>query len=393
MSAPSDPTETSTPEAESDKARSHHVLARILTVVGVLLLVVSVLANFVKREALDESHLRTTSKALIADPTIQAQLSSTLVDQLYANVDVQSALAAKLPPAVKGLAGPISGAVQEAAPRAAQRLLERPRVQDAFVAATVQAQRSFVRILDGKTKLANTSGGAVTLDLRPLLVGLEDRFSFLSNAQAAIPPNAGQITILKSNQLKTAQNATKVLRFVALWIWVLVIAAWAGAIWLSRDRRRVEVRAIAVGVVAAGLLVLIVRTLAGRYLVNHLVASDTVRPAVARAYSVITQLLSGAGWTGIIIGGIGVLGAWVAGPGGRARATRQALSPYLARPEIAYTALIFLYLLLLWWKPTPQFGFLLNIVLFFIFAVIGLEALRRLTAREFPEATTADPPV
>ena len=393
MSAPSDPTETSTPEAESNTARSHHVLARILTVVGVLLLVVSVLANFVKREALDESHLRTTSKALIADPTIQAQLSSTLVDQLYANVDVKSALAAKLPPAVKGLAGPISGAVQEAAPRAAQRLLEGPRVQDAFVAATVQAQRSFVRILDGKTKLATTSGGAVTLDLRPLLVGLEGRFSFLSNAQAAIPPDAGQITILKSNQLKTAQNATKALRFVALWIWVLVIAAWAGAIWLSRDRRRVEVRAIAIGVVAAGLLVLIVRTLAGRYLVNHLVATDTVRPAVAHAYSIITQLLAGAGWTGIIIGGVGVLGAWVAGPGGRARATRKALSPYLARPEIAYTALIFLYLLLLWWKPTPQFGFLLNIVLFFIFAVLGLEALRRLTAREFPESTTADPPV
>jgi hypothetical protein len=347
----------------------------------------------VKREALDQSHLRTTSKALIADPTIQSELSSTLVDQLYANVDVKSALTARLPSALKGLAGPIAGAVEEAAPRAAQRLLERPRVQNAFVAATVLAQRSFVRILDGKTKLASTSGGTVTLDLRPLLVGLESRFSFLSNVQAAIPPNAGQITILRSNQLKTAQDATKALRFVALWIWVLVIAAWTAAIWLNRDRRRVEVRAIAIGVVAAGLLVLIVRTLAGRYVVNHLVATNTVRPAAAHAYSIITQLLAGAGWTGVIIGGVGVLGAWVAGPGGRARATRQALSPYLARPEIAYTTLIALYLLLLWWKPTPQFGFLLNIVLFFIFAVLGLEALRRLTAREFPEATAADPPV
>ena len=67
MNAPSEPTEASPPEAETHTARSHHVVARILTVVGVLLLVVSVLANFVKREALDQSHLRTTSKRALLD--------------------------------------------------------------------------------------------------------------------------------------------------------------------------------------------------------------------------------------------------------------------------------------------------------------------------------------
>jgi Short C-terminal domain len=43
------------------------------------------------------------------------------------------------------------------------------------------------------------------------------------------------------------------------------------------------------------------------------------------------------------------------------------------------------YLLLLWWKPTPQFGFWLNVTVWFALAVLGLEVLRRQTAREFPD--------
>ncbi|HXY83945.1 MAG TPA: SHOCT domain-containing protein [Gaiellaceae bacterium] len=379
-------------ESGSEPKRSHHVLARTLTVIGVVLLLISVLANFVKREALDKSHFRATSRALIADATIRNQVSSTLVDQLYANVDVSAALAAKLPKNLKGLAGPIAGAAREGTDVVAQRLLERPRVQDAFVGATSLAQQQLVNVLNGKKAgFATTSSGAVVLNFRPLVIQLGNQFSFLPDLQSTIPQNAGQITVLKSNQLKAAQDATKGLRLVADWIWVLVLLAWAGAVWLARGRRRIEVRAIAVGVIASGFLVLLVRTLAGRYLVNHLVVSDSVRPAAKNAYDILTRLLAGAGWTGVIVGAVGLVGVWLVGPGKRAHAVRRAMSPYLARPEIAYTALVVAYLLVLWWKPTPQFGFLLNIVLFLVFAMIGLEALRRLTAREFPDAKAVEP--
>ena len=54
--------------------------------------------------------------------------------------------------------------------------------------------------------------------------------------------------------------------------------------------------------------------------------------------------------------------------------------------HIAYGALVVGYLLLLWWRPTPQFGFLLTVVIWFALALVGTEALRRQTAREFPGA-------
>jgi hypothetical protein len=72
-------------------------------------------------------------------------------------------------------------------------------------------------------------------------------------------------------------------------------------------------------------------------------------------------------------------------------AARSWLAPYLRRPEFAYGGLLLAYLLLLWWRPTPQFAFLLDVVAFFVIAVVGLEALRRLADREFPDAEQADP--
>jgi MFS family permease len=280
----------------------------------------------------------------------------------------------------------IAGVARDASVRSAQRLLEQPQVQDAFVAASSHAQRQFVAVLDGNHTLVETSGGKVVLDVRPLVLDLGDRFSIVSNLQSRLPENAGRVTILESDQLKSAQDATRLLRFVADWIWVFALAAAAGAVWLARGRRRNEVRALAIGLLLAGVLILIARSLIGRYVVGHLVTTESVRPAAAAAYSILTDLLKGAGWTAIIVAFVALAGIWLSGPRPHATAARQELAPYLRRPEIAYSTLVVGYLLLLWWRPTPQFGFLLTVVIWFALAVIGLEALRRQTAREFPDA-------
>jgi hypothetical protein len=377
---------TSTAEPAPVASRRRLIAARVLTVLAALLVFVSALANFVKREALDESQFRHTSRQLIADKTVRDEVAVTLVDQLYANVDVASLLRQRLPANLQPLSGVIAGVARDASVRSAQRLLEQPQVQDAFVAASSHAQRQFVAVLDGNHTLVETSGGKVVLDVRPLVLDLGDRFSIVSNLQSRLPENAGRVTILESDQLKSAQDATRLLRFVADWIWVFALAAAAGAVWLARGRRRNEVRALAIGLLLAGVLILIARSLIGRYVVGHLVTTESVRPAAAAAYSILTDLLKGAGWTAIIVAFVALAGIWLSGPRPHATAARQELAPYLRRPEIAYSTLVVGYLLLLWWRPTPQFGFLLTVVIWFALAVIGLEALRRQTAREFPDA-------
>jgi hypothetical protein len=371
-------------------SRGRLILARVLTVVAVLLVVIFALANFVKREALDESRFRSTSRDLIADPTIRDEVAATLVDRLYANVDVAAALRQRLPDNLAPLAGPVAGGLREAVERSARRLLEQGRVQDAFVNASSAAQRQFVAVLDGKTRVLETSGGRVVLDVRPLVLELGNRFSFISDLESRLPANAAQVTILKSDQLKTAQRGTRLLRFVADWIWVFTLATAAAAVWLARGRRRIEVRALAIGLLVGGMLILVVHTLLGRYLVDHLVTNESAKPAVASAYSILTELFSGAGWTAIIIALVGLVGIWLCGPRPRAVTARRELAPYLVRPEIAYSVVVFGYFLLLWWRPTPQFGFPLTVVIWFVLALLGLEVLRRQTAREFPDAEPRD---
>ncbi len=323
----------STADPKPVASRRRLIAARALTVVAVVLVVVSALANFVKREALDESQFRGTSRDLIADKTIRDEVAVTLVDQLYANVDVAALLRRRLPANVQPLSGVIAGVARDASVRSAQRLVEQPQVQDAFVAASSHAQRQFVGVLDGNETIVKTTGGKVVLDVRPLVLDLGDRFSIVSNLQSRLPANAGRVTILESDQLKSAQDATRLLRFVADWIWVFALAAAAGAVWLARGRRRNEVRALAIGLLIAGVVILIARSLIGRYVVGHLVQTESVRPAASAAYGILTDLLRGAGWSAIIVALVALVGIWLSGPRPRATAARHALAPYLRRPE------------------------------------------------------------
>jgi hypothetical protein len=373
------------PVPPSGPSRKRLILARVLTVIGILLVVISALANYVKREALDSGQFHSTARQIVADDTIRDQLALTLVDQLYSNTDVAATLQQKLPENLRPLAVPIAGVVRNAADSAAKELLSRPRVQDLFVDAASRAQKAFIAVLDGHTERLQTTNGNVVLDLRPILTRLGERFNV---AQENIPPDAGQITILQSDQLKTGQRLTRALRFVASWIWALALIAWAGAIWLARGRRRLEVRAIAIGFVAAGFLILIVRGLAERYFVNHLIKSDSVRPSGQHAFEIITNLLKGAGWTAVIIGVVALVGVWLCGPGRRAGQAREFLAPYLSGAG-AYAATIGGYLLLLWWRPTPQFGYWVNVLIFFVLLMIGTEVLRRQLAREHPHPAPA----
>ena len=121
------------------------------------------------------------------------------------------------------------------------------------------SQREVVKVLEGETTRLSTDNGQVVLDLRPLVVQLGDRFGFLGDVSSQLPPDAGRITVLDSDELDTAQNVTQLLVNIANWIWIPTLLVWAAALWLVPGRRRKEVRAIAIGWIVAGVLLLVIR--------------------------------------------------------------------------------------------------------------------------------------
>src|SRR3954451_16080602 len=117
-------------------------VARGLVVLASILAFAGILAVWANRQLLDTDNWTKTSTELLQRPVIRQQLAGFLVDQLYANVDVQGELAQALPPRIQPLAGPAASGLRELADRVALRALENPHVQGLWADANRQAHRS-----------------------------------------------------------------------------------------------------------------------------------------------------------------------------------------------------------------------------------------------------------
>jgi hypothetical protein len=376
--------ESTTPASPS---RGRTIGVRALLVLGVLLTVVSILSTYIKREALDQGQFEQTSRALIESPAIQEQVSAVMVDALFSNVDVSAELKGNLPENLQPLAVPLAGISQGFADTAAQKLLARPRVQDTFVALASASQSQVVKVLHGDTTALETTDGNVVLDLRPLVLKLGDRFGFVENLAAKVPQDSAQITILKSDNLNTAQTITHWLEQVANFVWILALACWVGAVWLARGRRRQEVRALGIGLVVVGVLVLLARSLAGNYLVDNIVANDSVRPAASDAWNIITESLAAAGWVALAFGVLIAVGAWLVGPGERATSARTALAPTLERVWLSWGLWALGIVLIAWILPIQMFR---TTAILVVGSAIGFLVFRRQVAAETAVPTAPD---
>jgi hypothetical protein len=365
-------------------------VARILVVLGVLFVVLSLLAGYIRFQALDTDTVQGTAEKLIADDAIREQVAAALVDQLYANVDVTAELEQRLPEEQRGLAGPIAAGLREFSDRAARRMLERPRVQELWVNSVTLAHRQLIDVLEDDTGPVSTEGGVVVLDLQPLMIQLGDRIAIFGRVAERFGPDVGRIEIMEANQLETAQELTQLLKVLGMWLWVVPIALWGIALWLARGRRRSILRMVAFGSILAGLLVLVVRRLAGSYVVDSLSPSETVQPAVQDAWDILTSQLRDGGLTLVGLGVIALIAVWLAGPSRSGVASRRALAPYLARWEIAYGAAAAIFLLLLWWSPTVQTTRVQLMLAGALVLALGVEVLRRQTAREYPDPPAPD---
>lgn len=366
------------------------LLVRTLVVVGALLAILSLLAGYIRFQALDTDTVGDTAGDLIADPEIRDQAAATLVEQLFANVDVEAALNERLPPDQRGLAGPIAGAIRLGADRAAQRLLERPRAQELWVRTIEATHRNLLRILEDETGPISTERGHLVLDLQPLVIQLGEQVAIVGRIDERLRsrPDAGRITIMEADQLETAQDVTQILKVLGLWLWLVPIVLWAIALWLAEGRRRAILRMIGFASIITGLLVLVVRRIAGSSVVDQLAPTESVELAASNAWDILTAQLRDGGLTLLGLGVILLVAVWIAGPADRAVEARGQLAPYLARAEYAFGGGAALLALLVWWGPTIQTQRWQLVLAAAVVLALGVEVLRRQTAKEFATPQT-----
>lgn len=350
--------------------------------------VVAVFAVWANRQLLDTGYWKSTNQKLIASPPIKEQLSIFLTDQLYANVDVSGELKKELPSELKPLAAPAAGALRDAVQRGILFLLERPKVQELWGKANEITHAQFVNLIENKGRVIKLpGGGAVILDLRPMLTEVAEKVGAPTSVVQKIPEKVAQLRIVTSSQLKTMQNAVNLLRVLAVALPLLVFVLLAAAIYLARDRRRQTLIAAGAAFIGVGLVVVVARGLIGNKVVDSLATTEAIRPAAQAAWSIGTSVLADVAWSTVFIGIVVILAGMLAGPTRIATSARHAIAPYLRdRADITFGAVGLLLLLLFWWGPISATKTLLGILIIIVLAFFGAEMLRRQTASEFPDA-------
>jgi hypothetical protein len=369
--------------------RLRSILAWVLFALGVLVIFVGSLTVWVNRQALNTDSWVKTSSELLQDDEVRMALSVYIVDQLYTNADPQAVLQEQLPDNLQGLAGPIAGALRQPAVEGVDRFLERPRVQDLWEEANRLAHQELLAVLENDTRGNITTGnGVVTLNLRTLVVNMGNELGFGEQLDARLPEGAGQIVILKSDQLEAAQTAVKAIKWMSWLVILIAFACFAGAVWLAGDRRAM-LRNVGAGLLIVGILLLVIRRLVGGYIVDALASGESVRGAVGHTWIIGTSLLAEVAWALFIYGLIVFLGALLAGPMGWSTRAREAIAPTLRdRPGIGWGVLAVLYLLLVLWGPTPALRSWVGIVILGALVALGFEAFRRVAIGDLETASS-----
>jgi hypothetical protein len=276
------------------------------TLTGVL----SILGLWARAQLLNTTAWTRTSSELLEDPAVRTTVATTLVDQLYANVDLAGELRTRLPSDLRPLASPVAGALRDPLQRAVERLLEAPRFQALWSTANRLTHEQLVNIIEDRGRAIRLpGGGAVYLDLRPLAGRIADQLGLSGSRVGQIP----RIKVLSSDQVDAAQRGVKLLKALGIALLVLTLLLLCAAVALARpERRRNVIAAAGVRLVIAGLLVLVVRRIAGHVLVDDLANTAAGRDVAGDVWRIATSLLAGVAGVMIVAGLLVALPAAVA---------------------------------------------------------------------------------
>jgi hypothetical protein len=374
---------------EPPSRSTHDWLAGALVALATVLAVTSVFSTWVRVQALDTDAWVSLSDQLLDEPEVQSALAVYLVDELYRQLDVTAEIQDTLPDNLKGLAGPLTAALRGPATTGVERLIASDQFRATWMTVNRTAHQTLVNILRDETRQGiSTTGGAVTLELGELIRVVGENLGLSDALLDRLPADAGRVTVFESDQLDTAQRAVQLLDFMSWFLFVLVVALYAAAVYIATGRRLAMLRNVGLSLIGASTFVLIVLAIAVRTIVDAIVANPANRPLAGVAAYVGTGLVRQMAWSGILYGLVIVGFTMVLGERRWATSTRRSLAPLFNVSDAAVAGgTAMLVIILLWWSPGRAFDRWVTGITLILLVVGAVIALRRSIRREFPDVT------
>lgn len=310
------------------KGRLRRLFVAILLVVATVLAVASNLVVWLERTVLDTDTYISTIEPLPQDPAVSEALATFMVEELYADLDLDAEIEGALPDDAGFLAGPMSTAIKTFSTEAATRLIQSDQFTQVWVEANRAAHSLAVEILEGGGDTVSTDNGEVTVNLQPAVqalaedLGASDELGSLT--ENVDTENLGRFVLFSNDQLGLTQQGVEWLKRLRFVLPVLMVACYAGALWISPRRRRTVI-GIGVSLITAMLATRLVLDLARESLLE-LPKKELGRNAVAAFLDIMARGLDSQTQMVLVLGILLVIGAAVMGPYRWAVSLRRLLS-------------------------------------------------------------------
>lgn len=308
----------------NDAPRWRRVVGALLLVVGCVLVPISLSAVWVRNTLLDTDQYVSTVGPLASNPEVQQALADRITNAVMTRVDVEEKVTDALPPSADFLAAPIAGAVRSRTNEAALRVVESDRFATLWENANRRAHPLVVDVLTGGGSRVSTENGTVAINTEQIFENIKaklDAKGITVFDDVTLPAKSQQFVLFQSETLAQVQGLVDLLQTLA-WVFpVLALACFAGAIGLSKRRRRtIERGAIGVAIAVAVELALL-KT--GRNLYLDAVTTKKSTPGAAAAvWDQLTSFLRTSGITVIVLALLIAFAAWVVGPSSAATSLR-----------------------------------------------------------------------
>jgi hypothetical protein len=250
-----------------------------MLIAGCALTALALLAGWAQWQLLDSESFGDTSEELLEREEIRDRVAEYVVDE------VREASGGSLPQEL--------GSNPE---RTVAGQLDSRRARRTWRVASTESHRELVRVIeDDRT----TSGDRVTLDLTRLIRAVSVE---LGLPPTVVPEGAARVTVVAGDEVSGARDAARQLERLALFLLIAAPLMFALAVAVAAGWRMRALAWAGVAVAVAGVIVLLVRALAGSQVADGLTSSSADREVADGVWSVLTSPLAYAATAAIIVG-------------------------------------------------------------------------------------------
>ena len=382
-------------EAESgrkpDKGpRWRRITSWVLVVLACLLAVVSVLVVFVRNQLLNTDAYVSTMAPLATNPAIQTHVATRVSEELIARTDLQARVKNALPAKAGFLVTPITDEVQKATYSLTLKLVQSPKFEQLWVGANRASHKQLVAVLTGtQTGAVSTKDGKITIDLGKVEVTVKKDLAAKGiTVFDKVPAVKGlNYVLFQSNDLVRIQKLVKFLDKLAVVLPIITLLCFAGAVVLTRDRRRGLVRAGVGLALSMGLILVLIAVGRNQYLAG--LKPPQSPQAAAAVIDTVTTNLRDAVRLILILAAVVAIVALVAGNswvrtkvGDRSKpgwATGGPVHDFVARHRKALQWAVLalgLLILVIWSNPTTLVAIVVVVITLVVVGLVGLFAGR-----------------